>query len=387
MTVYIVLFILLLFIAIYNKGIVKSDRQNKFFWGLCIVLALLGGLRYRIGIDTIRYMRNFDLVPGLFDFSSYTISEISQPLWFLINSFFKIFSDEFVIVQLFHSFAVNLLIGRFIIKACNKPLVALFVYYCTSFCNFNFEIMRESLCVAVYINIIYDYTRDQNIKSFSFKCLPLLFIHWFSFIPIFITIVSHFISKNQVLLCAIVISLFSLLFINEANIGQISAMSEILLGEGDSVDRINQYLNSDFHGLIQVSLLGFAFIFISQILPPVMLSQRKEIPPAFSKVMIIYACFVVIRIKLLIASRFLNYWDLIFLVYLINFVFVSKSNARKYFIVVLLYMTINGISAFLTPLSDDDSEYDCRYVPYASYFDKSTNQQRESYYRWKGLYY
>ena len=385
MTVYILLFIVLLLSTILYKGNVKNNNQKKVFYFLCIVFAFVGGFRYRIGIDTIRYTYAFENIPKIFEFSSYSLDSISQPIWFLINSLSKTIFDDFIVVQIFHAFVVNLLIGRFIIKTCNKPFLALLVYYCLHWSYFNFEIMRESLCVAVYLNIFLLYMDTRNIKQFTLYSVPVMLIHWFAFVPILITIISHFVSKQYFLLISISLAIILYFFVDAGAMNQIMEYANYFMGDGSQVERIEMYLESDSLGFISVSAFGLLFIILTQVLPPLLVARNRTVNSSIAKMLIIFACIVLIRVKLLIVSRFLNYWDIIIIVYLINEITTSKHLVKLYLQCVMAYTVFNGVHSFYTPTTDDVAKYDSRYIPYSSYFTKELSPQRESLYMYKGL--
>ena len=385
MTVYILLFIVLLVSAISYNGNVKNNNQKKVFYFLCFALAFVGGFRYRIGIDTIRYMNAFENTPKIFELSSYSLESISQPIWFLINSLSKTIFDNFIVVQIFHSLVVNLLIGRFIIKTCNKPFWALLVYFCLHWSYFNFEIMRESLCVALYLNIFLIYMDTRNIKRFTLYSIPIIFIHWFAFVPILITIISHFVSKQWFLIISIFLAIILYFFLDANAMNFIMEFANYFMGDSSRVERIEMYLESDSLGFISVSIFGLLFIILTQVLPPLIVASNRTINSSVAKMLIIYACIVLIRAKLLIVSRFLNYWDITIVVYLINEITTSKHLVKLYLQCVMVYIVLDGMHSFYTPTTDDNAKYDSRYIPYSSHFTKELNPQRESLYRYKGL--
>lgn len=385
MTIYILLFIVFLFFAVFYNGNVRNNKERKVFYFLCLALALVGGFRYRIGIDTIRYMYAFEDIPKIFEFSAYSLESISQPIWFLINSLSKTIFDDFVVVQIFHALIVNLLIGRFIIKTCNKPFWALFIYFCLYWSYFNFEIMRESLCVALYLNIFLIYMNTQNIKQFTLYSIPIMFIHWFAFVPILITIVSHFVSKQWFVLISISSAIFLYFFVDASSTNLMLEYINFFMGDSARAERLEMYLESDSVGFISVSMLGLLLIILTQVIPSLIIASNRSINPSVAKMLIIYACVVLIRVKLLVVSRFLNYWDIIIIVYLINEITTSKHIAKIYLQCILVYLVVDGIHSFYTPTTDDTAKYDSRYIPYSSYFTKDLNPQRESLYMYKGL--
>lgn len=380
MTIYIIIFSLILICSyIYDRH--DSKTRHWCFIVIIIILSLVGGGRYRIGVDTIRYIRAFDNMPSLAEFSQLEWSDLSQPLWLLLNIILKSIYDDFVIVQLVHSFLVNFLIGRFIYKTCKRPILALLFYYCICWWNFNFEIMRESLCVAIYLNLYYNYIRNNNIWKFVCGSFPLLFIHWFAFVPVLLTLLINFVSTKILFIGGTCFSVVMFCYLNESSSIQILFNLIGVLSDA-SIYRVGQYLVNDSSGYVNVSILGILIIFLTNIAYPLCVAKSQCVDNRIKKILFLYAFIVFIRIKLIIVSRFLNYWDIILIVYSINVIIEQHRGriANLYLKSVLIYSLYIGVLNFYkpSPLEDRDNiSYDCRYIPYSSYLDKTKDKNRE----------
>ena len=380
MFIYLFLFILLL-VFCCKFDLKSNDNKNKSrpFFFLCFILSIVAGIRYHIGSDTANYMEEFVEIPtiNLF-FSSIDIKELSQPLWYIFNSICKTIIDDFILVQLIHSFIVNFLIGRFIYKSCQKPFIALLAYLCCCWWNFNFEIMRESLCISIYLNLIYSYTQSNNIKRFIYCSIPLMFIHYFAFIPIVLTFILHYVKYKPFLYIGMFSTLFLYFKLSEDLLMEYMLLVEGAM-EGDAIERAMTYLESDKYGFIPSSIIGIAFAFVTKIAYSFIISYDKNIVNRIAKLLLLYGFILILRLKLLILVRFVNYWQIILIVYAINYIIAKKKSALVFYVkAIFVYNIYLGIDSFLTPISSDKSKYDSRYIPYASYFDKTINPQRES---------
>lgn len=67
---YIVILLLLILLS-YNYDFLQK-KQGKYAWYsiVLIIFVLVAGLRYRVSLDTIRYMASFQKMPDLFDIGS-----------------------------------------------------------------------------------------------------------------------------------------------------------------------------------------------------------------------------------------------------------------------------------------------------------------------------
>lgn len=382
MGIYIILFILILYYIVrYDINSISQYKTKKSFYFCCIVLSLVAGLRYHIGSDTANYIEYFESVPFVSDFFKFfDLQALSQPLWFLLMSTIKSIFNDFLLFQLLHSFAVNLLIGRFIYNICKKPFVGLLAYYCCCWWNFNFEIMRESLCVAVYLNILFDYVNTNNIKRFLLSSIPLCFIHMFAFIPIVLTILSHYLRFKFILYFGSLATVLLFILLDNDFIVNILSMSETFIS-GSLADRVSLYVEGDKYGFKSVSILGSVFIIITKVIYPFFVSRSQSVNEKYAKLLLLYMFVVILRMKLLIFIRFCNYWEILLIVCAVNFINDSAKTLKVYYVALcLFYSVFVGIQTFLEPQSFDKSKYDSRYIPYSSYFEKSINPVRESLY-------
>lgn len=382
MAVYIILFALIIFCVIkYDiKGKTNIKAKDAFFL-CCFILSFVAGLRYHIGSDTANYIDYFEVVPTLGDFFKVVnIQTLSQPLWYLLLSIIKTLFRDYLALQLIHSFVVNLLIGRFIYKLSKKPFVTLLAYYCCCWWNFSFEIMRESLCVALYLTFLYSYVENNSLKRFILSSIPLAFIHMFAFIPIILTIVIKNIKYKYLLYFGFLATMLIFISLNSSLIMKLLLLSEGFVNDS-FVNRVTLYTEGDKYGFKSISALGYLFIIITSVIYPLVVSKSNILDENYSKMLVLFAFVIILRMRLLIFVRICNYWEVILFVYAVNYIVANKKSILKlYVLMCFLYSMCLGINTFLTPQDFDHSKYDCRYVPYSSYIEKSVYPYRESLY-------
>lgn len=379
MLVYVCLFVLILIFCFkYDFSSSYKEKKGAFYFS-CVVLSLVAGLRFHIGSDTASYIEYFEDIPNIANvFNEIELKELTQPLWYFYNSICKTIIDDFIIVQLTHSFFVNLLVGRFIYKTCKKPFIALLAYLCICWWNFNFEVMRESLCIAIYLNLIYDYIQKKNIYKFLLYSSPLFLIHHFAFVPIILTFLLHFVKYKHILYFGLPITIIVYFLSSEASLTGYLALFSDTLGEGDAMIRAMNYIQSSQYGFTTSNIIGIAFILLTKVLYSFIVSLDKGINPMIAKLLLLCGLVYILQLKVMIFVRFVNYWQIILFVYAINYFLSNKKNIiYSYMIVVFVYNVYLGINGFLTPLDIDKSKYDSRYIPYSSYFDKTIHPVRE----------
>ncbi len=123
------------------------------FYAMYVVLVLVAGFRYRMGVDSLYYEWEYIYqVPTLGDMSWKYITESRyQPLYVLFEIICKTISKEFMFFQLVHAAIVNGIIFWFFRKFTRHTFFALFLYMLLLFLPFNMEVMRESVAVAFFL--------------------------------------------------------------------------------------------------------------------------------------------------------------------------------------------------------------------------------------------
>ena len=200
---YILVFILLLFFSFrYDLSEKKTEGKRSSEIIMLIVLIFFAGLRNRVGSDTIDYMDDYEMAPSLTELlnNKYLLEEIIQPLWAIFMSFCKTISGSFVLFQFAHAILFNLLLFNFIKHTTNKVFLFFLFFYCIDWWNYSFEILRESLCVVIFLNALLYYFRTKKILVYIGICIPALLIHWMAFVPILITPLCFYIKDKKLIL-------------------------------------------------------------------------------------------------------------------------------------------------------------------------------------------
>lgn len=366
----------------FNKKAVNvtSRKEEKWQYVVVVVLILLAGLRNRVGGDTINYESHFVDYPNLWELfrSKSWWEELSQPIWFLINVALKTIWDDFLIVQFFHAVIVNCLLYRFIRRSTTKEFTVYAVMFCILWWNFNFEILRESLCVALFLNGLLC-LKQGKVGKYLLWCLPALGIHYFSFVIVGIVLVFYYIN-NTVSYFVVILSVLFLLFINTGNLSDWMVMMSLLSGDA-SEETMEKYIYGDKFGTTSLNFFGIVLFLITLVLPVIVAIKHNN--GAFMKRMILlFIIIAIFQAKFPIISRFANYLWPVLIVEAINYLYAVriKSIYSLAVLCLLLYNVGHFTISFYRPFdSQTGLSYDCRYIPYTSVF-QDPNPVRERYY-------
>jgi len=379
---YILVFILLSILA-YYFDIRGGGRLDKQKWRIFVIILLIlfSGLRNRVGSDTINYMEAFADYPTLGESFSVDWDALSQPLWFFINVILKTLFNNFLAVQLFQAIVFHILLYKYVCKKTNCFFTVMLFVFCMVWWDFEFEILRESLCIVIVLNASL-YLNDGNIKKYLLLCLPALFIHAFSFIMIAFILLLYY--CNEVIVGLISIAVFFLIMMipPDTLIGYLVLMSSVT---GDDMRKIVEfYLTESRYGGVELNIFGILYRLFLLGLPILLIFSKGSANKLDRKMLILYSLFSFLTGFIQIFSRFTGYLTIPLIICGVNYLFEHKKKTLNYigiefFLVFYLFLSI---TAFFTPderVKSSTIKYDCRYIPYKSVF-QDPDPVREMYY-------
>lgn len=187
--IYFLIIIWLAFLSYHFDIKGRTKNYKIWYYSVLIVLILLSGLRYRIGSDTPNYIdRFYHSYPSLENYSLNDYPIGNDPLYVLINSVVISIGGRFFILQLLQASFVIILIFNYIKKHCQFVFTCALVYFIMCYVQFNFEIMRASMSIAVSL-----YANDYALKKKWTKAYLLYFTAiLFHIQAIFLTLVPLF---------------------------------------------------------------------------------------------------------------------------------------------------------------------------------------------------
>jgi len=150
--VYIIIFIVLLILS-YRYDYCQKRRHFKVWFALIfVVLVGLAGLRYRIGVDSIRYESFYHMITGFEHFKWMELSTTRfEPLFYLFAVACRTVSSDFMFFQIVHALIVNSVVFWFLYKNTRHVFTALFIYYIMLYIPLNTEVLRESMAICCFL--------------------------------------------------------------------------------------------------------------------------------------------------------------------------------------------------------------------------------------------
>lgn len=375
----------------YGKTLHKKLLYNT----ILIMLILIAGLRYRLGIDTQSYMAFFDLsVDGLGSISNIDFSTGKyDPCFVIFCSIVKTFFNAFWVVQLIQATILNTLIFKYIIRHTQYIFTAVLFYFILFYLQYNMEIMRAAWAIIICL-YAFDYARNKK----WLKCYALIiiasFFHFSAIIMLFIPLFLKIKFNKTTMTVLIFVAVFGIVFQQYFyNIVALLTYSNRLSSKFDSYsDSI--YFTQMFN------INGFISLLIQYVIVPfISINYLKSI---HSKVVdrlesMVFFCsfFSVLSIPVAIMYRYAQFFY--FPIYIVMAealnCYIQRSTRQVAINKIFLFLFVTTYLVFPVFLSFNHKDIDgqhstmSRYYPYSSIIEKSKNEDRESIYRVRADYY
>lgn len=323
------IYLLVLIITFYlaNKYFIldngnTSIGKKQYLW-LCILVALIAGLRFYVGADTANYVEDFKHIPTLdrLNIASFSYSRY-RPGYIVLTSVCKSIWNNFLLLQLVVACFSNLVIFNFVWKRSTSPFLTILFYFILNYIEFNFEIMREVTAVSFALLAVDFFEK----KKYLYACVWVVIANLMhaSAIVVMLYPLLSFIkySKKTILISSVLaLSIFSLYQI----IPDISIYADLFFGYGDYGER---YLSRDisqeynWHAYVMYFLRYFILPIIA-----IVFAKNRFKYPGF---VVVWMLFGLLSITSYAFYRFNNY--------LVPFVWILYSEA---FVVITKKIGIN----------------------------------------------
>lgn len=211
MTYLVLIIIFILPIVLRHK--VPFFEKSYWYWGECILLVLVAGLRLVVGGDTQTYMADFDLYPTLDEFTIFHFALFRyQPLWILLNCLAKTIYPEFFVVQLMLSAVVNPITFYIIKKETDKKYEVALIYLLFQFLYLNCEIMRETFAICIFY-FAFGYLIRHKWLPYYGLCIVAFLFHdaaaFYFILPFLLPILTRDFTPKYTIIMAIILLIFS----------------------------------------------------------------------------------------------------------------------------------------------------------------------------------
>jgi len=396
--IYLVIILLLLFL-IYKYDYCQEKKDRLLWYYIVLVIFIfVAGLRYRLGVDSIRYESNYPSLPSLSELANYDFSSSRfAPGYIVFAAIARSFSSEFVALQLIHAIFVNCVIFWFIKKYTSRIFFAVALYFVMLYINFMCEVMREACAVSAFLLGFPYFVKKKWVKYyifafFSFSFHPSAFVTFALPLLTLPGIRSFFtIGKRTIFILIgayIVGVIINVAFFDYINLIEIASVQEsAAMYANDSL--AGQVLN--INGIISTAILYLIY----PILAVMFIRRRKNYEyadtPTFRAIeLMVSICLIaaVFSIPIALFYRYNNYFYPFAIIAMSNFVFqpiiINRRRIRIRYVAWLLIffpLFLFKFYGFYRPIPGSSNLRDgMRYYPYSSVINKDKDGDREKVY-------
>lgn len=348
-----------------NRKLTPQGRKVLMGVILAYVVCLLG-FRYRVGMDTIGYMKTFSGEPD-FDhlWSLRSLNLKHEPGYLLICAICKLFTGEFWPVQMILALITDTCIFIFLYRYCRNVFVGIFLFFMLQCLYFGTEVIRESAAISIFLVNLRNAERGRWLTYYLVSLLSVSF-HYSAIITWFLPL-ARFIRPNIIflILCVVILGVTPLVErLNQLlSIAAISERIDTYTRDVNSVNmnwRIGEFLKTGIPAIITLAACGIS---------------RMKVPFRHFILLQILLCCGAFAIPV-IFQRLTNYTTLFVTVTLANYLVFDK--ARVWMRGLVLSFVLLTQSYYYISLSS-------AWFPYVSVFNPFNDPDREALYHkiWK----
>ena len=380
MAIYIIVLIILL-IPLFFKQKQSSIKYNSYYWFEFFVLFLLMGLRFRVGGDSLRYELYYSYHPNLkelFAEGRWFTNEGFQPLWVFFQATCKSISDDFVVVQIIHSFVINSVIFYFVRKNTESRFTFVILYYFLSYFYLNTEIMRESLAVVCFL-LGFRFLIEKRHIYYYLLCICAFMFHASAVFLFILPLVYPLFSKLKGYKSYVV--LLGVSFVISYYITNILELLNNTVFVGNTFLENKSEMVTQSTGL---NIFGVTSAIISLLPLFFSLYVYKNNKKSSKFILLTYLLVNIIGMIFLPLNRLSNYFSIPFLCVFTNVITDNKIKSKYRIqvigaVILLLGFRFQYYLGGMMAENGKSKEYKIydRYIPYHSIFDKEYDVRRE----------
>ena len=368
-----ILFVFVLNFDTSTNGTKRCNEANSAMLFALIMLSLLAGLRYRVGTDTLAYMDEYEKYPLSYFKERYLFG------WYALMAFCKSLHLSFYCVQIFLAFLTNYAVIKFLRRYSLHFFSSLLIYYVIVFPALNFEIIRQGVCVAIFL-LSFHYLEERKLVKyyiwtgiaclFHYSALLLLLIPLLMWIPVNKKTLTGFL-----VLVALVIAFASLMK---------TQIYELSKGLSFLEDRAFYYF-SEVDVEESFSPISYIFNLLLNVVIPLLVIRfhwySNKIPPQYVIICMFSMIIYVLSMYMPIIYRFNNFFQLFNLVLFVDlFTWVRCQIILKpflaFFVCLMLFVGVKARGYFA---SDEGRPIYYHYYPYSSVFNEFKVPIREQW--------
>lgn len=368
------LFLLIVFsIPVFFKDKLPFFEKPYWYWGECILLILVAGLRLVVGGDTQTYMMDFDTYPTLDELSIFHFAIFRyQPLWILFNCAAKTIYPEFFVVQIILACIINPIAFYIIKKETEKKYEVAILYLLFQFLYFNCEIMRDSISICLFYFAFDFYIKRKWISYYAISFLAFLFHDaalFYFIMPFFYPIINKEFTPKY----ALMISVFMLVFTNPIILSKLL----FFLPEG-RIDSFKEAYSTMEIGSVLGIIRGVIDVLLVYYI--IVVVRGKVSYKVYTGLKMFFVLHIMGLVMPIFSSRVSNCFTLFYYISWVEFLYIMRNKIVTSIYCVFMCITftrtyfLDVTSQVVSKPSSDRYYFYERYYPYYSIFETPSNE-------------
>ena len=335
---YAILIIISLLISYRYQGKPKFRKYRLAWFFIGLYCVLLFGFRYRVGVDTLNYMEDYDNFPTLDKLTFDDILNATQaPFYVILSSLCRIITPSFYLIQVIVSLIFNVCLMIFLRRYSLNPFLAFTVFFFMSGLYFNTEILKEALAVGIFLLNI-DNLFERRWKSYYLLAFFSLMFHYSAIVIFFFPFFSRLRLNWSFIVCVIVFFLVS---------KPLSDFLTPLITFSSVADKIDVYKNLINDNRLNTNWIIYALL-QAVLIPLIILFISKKGKWKLGKFESLICLCVLLGLGCvyfeIVFQRFTNYVIIVYALCLSNFYASRRVKFIHKAIVALLFITLYSFS-------------------------------------------
>ena len=221
-----------------------------------VYMVLLMGFRYRVGMDTMIYMKKMQYIPPIDELVHQNIfKQVYEPSYLIICSICKYFTNEFWPIQLVMNAITTTCVFIFLYKNCKNVFAGIFIFLLLQWLYYSTEVMRESVAIGFFLLNYQNYKEKKWLKYYLFSIFSLSF-HYSALLIWFLPL-ARYLKFNipYIVLCFGMLGVMPLIedFNKLVHLGMVSDKINTYIDQTESLNlnwRIGEMIKSGFPALM-----------------------------------------------------------------------------------------------------------------------------------------
>lgn len=392
-------FLILVGIWLYDsRKSYSTHNQKKYYWFLFLVLALVSGLRYRIGTDTITYEAWFESswLPtlGTLTWGDFSYNRF-EPLFVLFGVVIKtLFGNHWIAFQIIHALIINYAFFWAFRKYSRYPLFCVGIYFIWLFYPLNCEIMRQSLATAIWVFSL-PFLFEKKYLKYYLIVFICFFIHRSSLLFVVLPLLK-FLDNRKIVITTILVLLVLAKPLSDYVNSNFYLIIEMFASSEGASDTLMNYADSESLMSYEFSIIGTLVFLFDGVL--VFLMMKSVVNKHIKKIKVltkediilknsgyILSLFLILQMANMALPIFYRFSWLFSLFPILYFAeFLGGSRWKKdvmEFIYLVAVIFLFSFRIYTDNTHEEDSSglyYYQRYYPYSSVLNPEMDQKREN---------